>query len=117
MGLGPHGTSLLKRLGKSTEPSELLEIQLDQIARGEARKLARIRYGMKHKAKVKPLAPVEETNEGKVNKGERLWEWVGETIASKELFAGQLYSSGFIRKVGFKLPKLQKLKGKKGKIK
>jgi hypothetical protein len=107
MGLGPHGSSLLQRLGRSMEPPELLAIVMDQASRGEARKLARIRYGMKHKAKVKPLAPVEETWMKDIVTGEHLWIWLGENLISKGLLVNLLYRASFIRKAGFKLPKLK----------
>jgi hypothetical protein len=107
MGLGPHGSSLLQRLGRSTEPPELLEIVLDQSSRNEARKLARIRYGMKHKAKVKPLAPVEESSIKSTPEGKRCWVWIGEDIPSKALEQAGFYTSDYIRSMGFKLPKLK----------
>lgn len=116
MGLGPHGSSLLERLERSTEPGvDTLWIQIDQQERGEARMLARIRYQQRHKAPKKPEAPVEPVPLKK--KGiEREWTWVGEPIPSKKLETLGVYFGSEIRAVGFKLPKLQKqLKKKKEK--
>jgi hypothetical protein len=86
---------------------------MDRQERGQARRVAAIKWSMKHKKQQKPIAPVEETNEGKVNKGDRLWLWIGEEIESKNLVAGHLYSSGYLRLHGFKLPKLKKKEKKK----
>lgn len=87
---------------------------LNQATRGEARKLARIRYGMKHKAKIKPLAPVEETTLKEPISKARYWRWVGEIMPLKGLVPGELYIAGELRVAGFKLPRLKcKSKGEK----
>jgi len=113
MGLGPHGSSLLERLGRPTEPGgDTLWIQIDQQERGEARMQARIRHQQKHKTPKKPEAPVRPL-EYKIE-GKRHWLWEGEDIPSKELFRTCHYSPERIRAAGFKLPRLQKQK-KKGK--
>lgn len=111
MGLGPHRTSLLERVGKPTGPISLEALIMDREARGQARMIARIRHATKHKAKVKPLAPVEPTI--KIKGQDRCWFWVGETILSKELFKGYNYTTTFIRSAGFKLPRLSPKKEKK----
>jgi hypothetical protein len=108
MGLGPRGSSLLERLRRPPEPGEdTLWIQIDQQTRGEARQQARTRHQQKHKTPKKPLAPVEQTEQ----RGEdriRLWKWIGEDIPSKNLWAQGLVTGEWIRKCGFKLPKLTK---------
>src|SRR3990167_5743891 len=109
-GLGPNNTSLLERTGKAFEMT-LDWLEMDRQERGQARRVAVIKWATKHKKQQKPSAPVEETEEGKINKGERLWKWIGEAIPTKELFAGHLYSSSYLRLYGFRLPKL-KTKGK-----
>jgi hypothetical protein len=86
-------------------------VEMEQMERTEQRKAARVRYALKHKAKVKPLAPVEQVDH-KGLEGKRIWTWQGEDIASKTLFHGCVYTSERIRKEGFKLPKLKK-EGKK----
>lgn len=108
VGLGPNGSSLLQRLERPTEPAgDTLWYAMEQEGRREARVQARIRHQQKHKTPKKPEAPVNESNY-KTQEGERCWEWQGETIASKGLEKGGVYGSSFIRKAGFKLPKLQK---------
>src|SRR3990167_915592 len=110
MGLGPHGTSLLARMGRSASPISLEALILDREARGQARMIARIQYARKHKAKVKPLAPVVPYSKRKGEERER--EWIGETIESKNLYKGAIYSDRYIRAAGFRLPKLP-IKGSK----
>ena len=112
MGLGPHGTSLLQRVGRPTEPPGAFELSIEQSNRTEARKEARIRYARKHKAKVKPMAPVEETNVKDMSTKERWWRWIGENITSQGIETLSYYTGKQIRKAGFKLPRLQK-KGRK----
>lgn len=104
MGLGPRGTSLLKRLSLPTEV-DFTFVAVDQVDRSQMRLASRIKAGKK--APVKPLAPVEQTSE-KSPEGERLWRWRGEAIASKGLEVDTLYTSDYIRGKGFKLPKLEK---------
>ena len=115
MELGPQGTSLLQRLGKEPDPPEALRIALDQAERSETRRLARIRYGAKHKAKVKPLAPVEERGITIINgEKKRMWAWVGEKLPAKLTSilmpnaSEVIYSSEELREAGFKLPKLKR---------
>ena len=106
MGLGPHGTFLLARMGRSASPISLEALILDREARGQARMIARIQYAKKHKAKVKPLAPVEAMYKKPGKLHQRWWVWIGETILSKELYKDVAYTSEAIRAAGFKLPKL-----------
>ena len=121
MGLGPHGTSLLARMGRSTDPISLEALILDREARGQARMIARIRHAEKHKAKVKPLAPVEAMYKEPGKEHERWWIWTGEkplNFRRKDgvviLFTlGGAYSSQTLREAGFKLPKLPSKKERK----
>lgn len=108
MGLGPHSSSLLKRASRSAEPISLLEVQADQGYRSRARIAARISHAAKHKAKVKPLAPVEETDYKLPETNERLWKWTGEQRPAKLIPLGWFYTSVELRNAGFKLPKLGK---------
>lgn len=104
MGLGPHGSSLLARLGKVpglTWP-EPFSMQMEQIDRQEARRDAAIRHAMKHKTPAKPLAPVAPLP--KVKGLPRRWEWTGESMPSKGLIQGLEYDTDVIREAGFKLP-------------
>ena len=110
MGLGPRGSSLLARLGRPLAVDDMF-IAIDQVDRSQMRLASRIKASQKKAPK--PLAPLEQTGE-KSPEGERLWKWVGEAIASKGLEVDKLYSSDYIRGVGFKLPKLVKVK-KEGK--
>ena len=52
----------------------------------------------------KPEAPVEADPKEKGKP--RTWTWVGESIASKGLLHDYQYDAEFIRKAGFKLPKI-----------
>lgn len=108
VGFGPNNSSLLERVGKQFEMT-LDWLEMDRSERGQARRVAAIRYGMKHKKQQKPLAPVEETTEKHYGDKARLWKWNGEEIASKGLLPGDLYASDQIREAGFRLPKLKKL--------
>lgn len=108
MGLGPGGKScLLDRVGRGTLPTEDW-IAMEQTERGDARRLARIRHAMKHKAVKKPEAPVEAVE--KAIGIERQWTWIGESIGSKGLLHGKIYIGAEVRKAGFRLPKLKKKK-------
>jgi len=106
-GLGPNGSSLLERVGKQFEMT-LDWLILDRQERGQARKIATIRYATKHKKQQKPLAPVKESDLKSIPEGNRLWIWQGEVIESKGLQPSLSYSSEYIRKCGFRLPKLKK---------
>ncbi len=107
MGLGPQRSSLLQRLDRQAGPPQDTDwYEMEQQERTQARQAARIRHAMKHKAKVRPLAPVREL-EYKVE-GKRRWLWVGEEIASKGLYRTVHYSPEEICAAGFKLPKLVK---------
>ena len=108
-GLGPNNTSLLERVGKQFEMT-LDWLEMDRQERGQARRLAVIRYGMKHKKQQKPTAPVRD--KPKMKGYERQWIWEGKSMESKGMIHGQGYSGTEIRNQGFKLPKLEK----KGKI-
>lgn len=103
--LGPNNTNLMERVGKQFEMT-LDWLEMDRSERGQARRVAAIRYGMKHKKQQKPMAPVEETSEkrGKI----RVWIWRGEKIETKNLIPGGYYDNGYIRERGFRLPKLKK---------
>ena len=107
MGLGPNGSSLFRRLGRSeAPPEEDFWIELEQEDRSSARELSRIAYFSRHKKPPKPLAPVEQVD--KKTEGVRVWRWTGETIVSKGLIQGELYWGTFLREMGFKLPPLKK---------
>ena len=94
-----------------------LEVLIDQRRRGDARRLARIRYATKHKVAKKPLAPVEawsHTTKDENGRVVRWWKWTG--VQTERFFAGELYTSAELRAAGFKLPKL-KPKAKVGRAK
>lgn len=118
MGLGPlHDDSLLRRLGRTKGVLDAWWIELEQMERTAARQQARLKYAAKHKAPVKPLAPVQQYDEKLAAGKERLWLWIGEDIPSKQLARDYYYTSGRIRTAGFKLPKLVKVKKEKRKAK
>ena len=98
-------------MGKPTGPITLEALIMDRESRSQARMIARIQYTKKHKAKVKPLAPVIPYSKRKGEERER--EWIGENIESKNLYKGSVYSDSYIRKQGFKLPKLPPKKERK----
>src|SRR3990167_9695485 len=104
-GLGPNNTSLLERTDKTFELT-LDWLEMDRQERRQARKLAAIKYGMKHKKQRKPLAPVRD--KPKMKGYERQWIWEGKSIESKGMIYGQSFSGTEIRAKGFKLPKLEK---------
>ena len=109
MGLGPHGSSLAERVALPPPVwSNPFAMQLEGIARAEARRERAIWHRQKHAAPRKPEAPVSESNTKVIHNGknERMWIWEGEDIASKGLFHWRQYTSSQIRKAGFKLPKL-----------
>jgi len=107
MGLGPNHTSLFAKLGRPeglTFPDPFAML-CEQVDRQEARLQKAIEHAMKHKKPPKPIAPVTPYSK---RKGEdREWEWIGESIESKNLLKGAAYSQTYIRKMGFKLPKLK----------
>lgn len=106
IGLGPNGTSLLERTSHAFELT-LDWLEMDRSERGQLRRAAGIRYGMKHKKQQKPLAPVEEVVK---QKGvPRSWRWMGEDIESKALYHKHFYREEYIREQGFRLPKLKKI--------
>jgi len=105
VGLGPNNSSLLERVGRQFEMT-LDWLTMDRQERGQARRIAAIRYGMKHKKQQKPLAPV--SIKPKEKGYERRWLWEGDDIESKGLKHFHSYSSTVIRAAGFKLPKLAK---------
>ena len=98
MGLGPREHSLLERIG--FVPRTLDWLEMERMERGLTRRAAVIKWKGKGK-KVKPLAPV--ANSARIE-GERLWQWVGESVESKGLFNSMWYKADMIRAVGFKLP-------------
>lgn len=104
-GLGPNNSSLLERTGHAFEMT-LDWLEMDRQERGQARKVAAIKWAMKHKKQSKPLAPVEESSVKRL--GKRLWIWLGEDNGMKK---GELYGADVIRGYGFKLPKLKKKVG------
>jgi hypothetical protein len=79
-------------------------MQMEGLARAEARRERAVWHRMKHAAPRKPEAPV--TPEPKIKGKSRDWRWVGETIASKGFEQQGVYSSESIRAGGYKLPKL-----------
>jgi hypothetical protein len=117
-GLGPRGSSLLRRLGRMDVEvfANPFTMQLEQMERGEARRLKAIWHATRRGAHRKPEAPVETTGFGiHQEKKTRLWIWTGEEIPSKGMYKGILYSGKEIRKAGYKLPKLVKPAGGKAK--
>ena len=105
MGLGPHGSSLSERVALPPPVwSNPFAMQMEGIARAEARREMAIWHRQKHAAPRKPEAPVLPL--GKVKGQERGWIWNGESIGSKSLYNGHEYAAATIRKAGFKLPKL-----------
>jgi hypothetical protein len=105
VGLGPRGTSLAQRV--SLPPpvwSNPFAMQMEGIARAEARRERAIWHRMKHAAPRKPEAPV--TPKPKEKGKSRTWLWVGEGIASKGMYEGYTYTAEQLRKAGFKLPKI-----------
>ena len=105
MGLGPHGCSLLQRIA-ATPPMWMnpFAMQMEGIARGEARREKAIWHAQRHASPRKPEAPVAALPKCK---GEaRLWLWEGESIESKGLHKECHYTAEALRKAGFKLPKI-----------
>ena len=109
MGLGPNNSSLLKRTGHAFEMT-LDWLTMDRQERGQARRIAAIKWSMKHKKQQKPVAPVSPSDSK-----HRVWMWEGEDIPSKGIRTGCWYQADDIRRWGFKLPKLEK-KGKNGNL-
>ena len=108
-GLGPNQTSLLERIGHGFEmTSDWLE--MDRMERGQVRRMAAIRHGMKHKKKEKPVAPVRP-----LDTKPRLWIWEGVSSPTLLLQNGIEYTGEYIRSKGFRLPKLQKKEKKDAK--
>jgi hypothetical protein len=109
MGLGPYGSSLAYRIALPPPVwSNPFAMQMEGLARAEARRERAVWHRMKHAVARKPEAPV--TAEPKHKGIERDWVWTGESILSKNLHQGGHYSGAMIRKAGFKLPKLEKHK-------
>lgn len=109
MGLGPHGALLSERVllhGPGLVWTNAFAMQLEGIARREARLERAIYLSSRNRAPRKPEAPVTPTE--KVPRGERRWIWIGEDIQNKTLLKGFDYSAEYIRKMGFKLPKIGK---------
>lgn len=79
---------------------------MEQGERGQLRRAAALGHAKKHKAPVKPLAPVAPAE--KLKGQTRRWNWIGEDIPSKGLRKGVQYEAKIIREAGFKLPKLEK---------
>ena len=111
MGLGPHNSSLLERL-KATPPvwSNPFAMQMEQQARGEARREKAIWHAMRHSHPKRPLAPV--TALPKAKGYDRVWQWDGEAQPSKGLTPGATYTAAQLRKAGYKLPKIPKAERK-----
>ena len=111
LGLGPNGTSLLARIAAPAPVwSNPFAMQLEAQERGEARQAKAQWHRQKHAAQRKPEAPV--TALPKVKGQERGWVWNGESMPSKSLYNGQVYTATAIRKAGFKLPVLRKQNAK-----
>jgi len=109
MGLGPHGSSLSERVALPPPVwSNPFAMQMEGIARAEARRERAIYLSQKNRTPRKPEAPVEALPRVKGDKSERVWRWVGESIESKGVTKDCCYSAGYIRKAGFKLPTLTK---------
>ena len=105
MGLGPHGSSLSERMALPPPVwSNPFAMQMEGLARAEARREMAIWHRMKHAVPRKPEAPVEALPKEKGH--ERKWLWAGGDIISKGLRKDYTYTAGAIRKAGFKLPKL-----------
>ena len=112
MGLGPHGSSLLERVAGWSQPwRDPFAMQLEQQDRREARQQKAIWHAQHRAQPKKPEAPVISYSKRKDE--EREWEWIGETIDSKNLIKGAVYPQSYIRKAGFKLPKLAKTTSRK----
>ena len=107
VGLGSNQTSLLERVGKKFEMT-LDWLEMDRQERGQARKIAAIKWSMKHKKQQKPVAPVEQCDDRFSEEGKRLWIWKGEDIPSKSIQYAYMLTSDQIRKAGFRCPKLKK---------
>lgn len=113
MGIGPHKSSLAERV-KLPAPvwSNPFAMQLEGIARKEARRERAIYLSTKNRAPRKAEAPAKPLPKQKGQ--ERLWEWVGESIDSKQMFHGCTYTAQQLRKAGFKLAKIKGGKEKCG---
>lgn len=112
MGLGPRASNLLARIN-AAEPiwSNPFAMQLEAQQRGEARREKAIWHAQRHTTPKRPEAPALPL--GKVKGKDRGWLWNGESIGSKGLYNGHEYLASEIRKAGFKLPKIAKLKKQK----
>lgn len=111
MGLGPKHSSLLERCGMPMQVwRDPFAMQMEQQDRREARQ-EKARWHAAHRAMPKrPEAPVHSLPKTKGR--DRLWHWDGESIPSKGIEQGQLYTAAELRKAGFKLPRLGKKVGK-----